>query len=78
MRANDAGGAVEVRTGSLEAARGEAFDGIVANMKCTWSPASRSFSATAPLYGTCVTLAPIIVCSSTPERWEEVPTPVEA
>ncbi len=53
-------------------------EGIVANMKWICSPESRSFSATAPLYGTWVMSRLACRRISSPERWEEVPLPVEA
>ncbi|MNR25613.1 hypothetical protein D3C85_1427760 [compost metagenome] len=54
----------------------EITEGIVANMNCT-RPASRSFSASAPLYGTWVVFTPVRALNSTPERCAAVPTPVE-
>ncbi|MNV94695.1 hypothetical protein D3C71_1895130 [compost metagenome] len=61
---------------SLPAWMCEITDGIVANMN--WMrPDSRSFSASAPLYGTCVAGAPMRSDSMKPDRCDEVPTPVE-
>src|SRR5438477_9063803 len=62
---------------SLPARTNSITDGMVANMKCTCSPESRSFKATAPLYGTCVAWTPAMVLSSSPERCDEVPVPVD-
>ena len=45
-------------------------------MNCT-RPASRSLSASAPLYGTCVVSTPVRLLSMKPERCDEVPMPVE-
>jgi hypothetical protein len=51
-------------------------EGMVANMN--WMrPASRSFSASAPRYGTCVISMPARLPSMKPDRCDEVPMPVE-
>src|SRR5688572_25156090 len=53
-------------------------DGRLSNIICTCPPSRSVIAGADPLYGTCDICTPVSTLNSSPDRWIEVPLPLEA
>jgi hypothetical protein len=53
-------------------------EGRLSNMICTWPPSRSVIAGAEPLYGTCDICTPVITLNSSPDKWIDVPLPLEA